>query len=194
MEHDLTKLAPDIRYLNDVREVVYDKEWLKTAPNLELYYMYRHLEEEKGLKYNITVVPPKMLGNEFVKTKGHVHIGGFQEIYIVLEGEAIYLMQKTSGETVEDVYAIKAKKGEAVIIPPLYGHITINASDAILKTGDWTSVDCKSDYSLFEKLHGACYYYTKAGWIKNENYKNVLPLRFEESLKSVPQDLSFLKQ
>lgn len=201
MEYDLSKLTPDIRYLNDMRSVIYDHDWLKTAPNFELYYMYRNLKEENGLKYNITVILPKMLGDEFIKTKGHVHMGNFKEIYIVLRGEAIYLMQKTNEETVEDVYAVKAKEGEAIIIPALYGHITINASDGDLKTGDWTSVNCKSDYSLFEKLGGACYYYAKdpstssgrGAWIKNNNYKNIPPLRFERPLRSIPKNLDFLK-
>ena len=112
-------------------------------------------------------------------------------------------MQKTSGENVEDVCAVKAKKGESAIIPSFYGHVTINPSDEDLKTGDWSSVATKSDYSLFQKLQGACYFYTKrpasaegsgeGTWIKNENYKNVPELRFEEPLKSVPEDLNFLK-
>ena len=157
--------------------------------------MYRKVKQENGLNHNITVTPARMLGQEFVKTKGHVHIGPYQEIYIVEKGEALYLMQKTNGEIVEDVYAVKAKKGESIIIPPYYGHITINPSETEdLRTGDWTSENCKSDYSLFEKLQGACYYYTKQGWVKNNNYKNIPPLRLEEPLKEVPQNLDFLKQ
>jgi glucose-6-phosphate isomerase len=190
---DLTNLTPDVRKLSDMKNVIYDQEWLKTAPDSDIYYMYRNLKEDDGLKYNITVTMPKMLGQEFPKTKGHVHIGNFKEIYIVLEGEAIYLMQKTNGGVVEDVYAVKAKKGEAVIIPAGYGHVTINSSDIELKTGDWTSINCKSDYSLFEKMQGACYYYLKTGWVKNENYKSVPELRFEEPLKSIPENLDFLK-
>ena len=204
MKIDLNKLKPDVRHLNDMKEVIYDKEWLKTAGNPELYYMYRGLKEENDLKYNITVLPARMLGKEFVKTKGHVHIGNYGEIYTVLEGEAIYLMQKTKpftffnkvkgkDEIVEDVYAVKAKKGESTIIPPGYGHVTINPSGVDLKTGDWSSKNCKSDYSLFEKLGGACYYHTKEGWIKNENYKNVPQIRFEKPSKSLPKDLSFLR-
>ncbi len=208
----LNKLKPDIRYLDDMRQVIIDKEWLKTAGNPELYYMYRSLKEENDLKYNITVLPARMLGKEFIKTKGHVHIrtvprsarqnldsslcselGSYGETYTVLEGEAIYLMQKTKDEIVEDVYAVKAKKGESAIIPPYYGHVTINPSGVDLKTGDWSSKNCKSDYSLFERLQGACYYYTKEGWVKNENYKNVPQIRFEKPLKSLPKDLSFLK-
>jgi glucose-6-phosphate isomerase len=191
---DVTNLKSDIRHLNDMAEVVIDKEWLKTADNAELYYMYRKVKHENGLNHNITVIPSKMLGEEFIKTAGHVHMGPQQEIYTVLEGEAIFLMQKTNGETVEDVYAVKARAGESAVIPSFYGHVTINPSLQDLKTGDWSSDTTKSDYSLFKKLTGACYYYTKQGWLKNDNYKNVPDLRFEKPLKTVPQNLDFLKQ
>jgi len=202
MEYDLTKFTPDIRCLNDMQNVIYDQNWLKNASNFELYSMYRGLEKKDGLRYDITIIPAKMLGSEFVKTKGHYHIGKYQEVYIVLEGEAIYLMQKPNQDAgeIKDAYAIKAQKGDIVIIPPYYGHITINPSEKEdLKMANWVSDDCKSDYSLYEKLQGACYYYTllpnsgQTEWVKNKNYKNVPPLRFEEPLKFLPEDLSFLK-
>lgn len=198
MEIDITNdpkgTPPDVRRLNDMREVLYDKNFAKTSPDMDLYYMYRKVKQEKGLVHNITVTLAKMLGSEFAKTKGHVHIGSFKEIYTVIEGEAIYFMQKGDGNKITDVYAVKAKVGESAIIPEGYGHVTINPSKTeALKTGDWTSENCKSDYSLFEKMQGACYYYTEQGWIKNKNYKSVPELRFEEPLKSAPTDLSFLK-
>lgn len=194
MEVDLKNLTPDVRRLYDMREVIFDEEWLKNYPDRDLYYMYRKVKQENGLNHNITVIPQNMLGEEFVKTKGHVHIGAYQEVYTVLEGQAIFLMQKTKDSTVEDVFAIKAQKGESIVIPSNYGHITINPSKTeSLKTGDWSSVNCKSDYSLFEKLRGACYYYTVNSWIKNENYKLIPELRFEEPLKKVPENLDFLK-
>ena len=162
---------------------------------MDAYYMYRKLKIENDLKYNITVIRAEMLGKEFMKTKGHIHIGNFSEVYHVLEGEAIFLLQKTNNEIVEDVFAVKTKKGEAIILPGGYSHVTINPSSSVnLKTEDWSSVNCNSDYSLFEKFHGACYYYITEGWIKNENYKNVPELRFEEPLKKIPQDLEFLKK
>ena len=165
------------------------------------------MKNENGLVNNITVTPANMLGPEFAKTKGHVHIGDFKEIYTVLEGQAIYFMQKapkgSPGDKIEDVYAVEAQKGESAIIPQSYGHITINPSATeTLKTSDWTSENCRSDYSLFEKMHGACYFYIlrdpksapsgQAEWIKNENYKNIPPLRFEKAMDSLPEDLSFL--
>ena len=156
--------------------------------------MYRKVKQENGLVHNITITLAKMLGSEFAKTKGHVHIGNFKEMYTVIDGQAIFLMQKGDGGKIEDVYAVKAEKGESAVIPEGYGHVTINPSDTEdLKTGDWTAEGCKSNYSLFEEKRGACYYYTKTGWIKNENYKEVPPLRLEESLKSIPKNLDFLK-
>ncbi len=188
------KKKPDIRYLNDIKDVLYDTEWAKTAPNLELYYMYRGIEEKGELRYDITIIPPQMLGKEFVKTKGHEHLGKYGEVYLVLEGQAIYLMQKRKENIIEDVYAVKAKREEVVVIPPFYGHVTINPSSSKnLKMANWISKNCKSDYSLFEELQGACYYYTTKGWVKNEKYANVPKIRFEKPLKAVPKNLDFLK-
>jgi glucose-6-phosphate isomerase len=194
MEIDLTKLTPDIRHLDDMRGVLYDKDFAKKSPNFDLYYMYRGLERRGELRYDITVVPAKMLGKEFNKTKGHYHVGSYQEVYTVLEGSAIYFMQRLDKYgIILDVYAVKAEKGDSIIIPSYYGHLTINPSETKeLKMANWTSDNCKSDYSPFEKMHGACYYYTKQGWIKNENYKSIPDLRFEQPLKFIPQNLDFL--
>ena len=57
---------PSIRMLYEMKEVIYDREWLKDAENSELYYMYRDLAlsdgdrkaiESNGLRYDITVIP-----------------------------------------------------------------------------------------------------------------------------------------
>lgn len=206
MEINLTKLTPDIRRLNDMRKVLADKNFAKISSDAELYYMYRGVENNNGLRYDITVIPSKMLGEEFVKTKGHYHLENWQEVYTVLEGTAIYLMQKRNeNNEIEDCYAVETKKGETIIIPKNYGHVTINPSETEeLKMANWVSPDCKVDYKSYEEKQGACYYYVKGlasaqgygegAWIKNGNYKNVPDLRFEKPLKNIPQDLDFLKQ
>ena len=200
MEVDLTKLTPDVRKLDEIRMVLADQEFAKTAKNTDLYFMYRKIKVENGLRYDITVIPPKMFGQEFVKTKGHVHAGFYGEVYMVLEGEGIYFAQKWSddlpaqaGNNIEDVFAVHAKKGDVIIIPAGYGHVTINPSQETLKTANWIAEHDKGNFSMFEKNQGGCYYYTTEGWIKNPKYKNVPELRFEEPLKEVPTDLSFLK-
>jgi glucose-6-phosphate isomerase len=184
---------PDIRKIKDIENVLFDERTSKANPEHELYYMYRGIKDENGLRYDITVIPPFLMGDEFVKTKGHFHPSGHAEIYIVLEGEAIFLMQKGIDE-VEDVYAVKAKAGDVVIVNKGYGHITINPSaKETLKLANWVSDECVSDYEPIENKKGASYFYTIKGWIKNNNYKSVPEIRFEEPLKEIPQNLDFLK-
>jgi glucose-6-phosphate isomerase len=184
---------PDVRFLYDMKEVIYDKEWLKTARNFPLYYMYRGVKRMNGLRYDVTRIPARMLGREFTKTKGHEHLNRYGEIYRVLKGRAIYLIQKRKGNEIKDVFAVKAKAKEFVIVPPLYGHITINPGPRELKEANWVDEKCKNVYNSFEKKHGACYYFTKEGWIKNKNYKKVPRLRFKKPLKKMPENLDFLR-
>jgi len=200
MEYDLSKLTPDVRHLDDMREVLADKNYAKNSPDTDLYFMYRGLETKSELRYDETIVFAKMLGGEFNKTKGHCHIGAYPEIYTVLKGQAIYLQQKNNnaGE-IEDVFAVKAEAGESVIMKPFYGHVTINPSKINdLKMSNWIYDISKSDYSSYIEKQGSCYYYMndngKEKWVKNENYKNIPELRFEEPLKSIPNDLEFLKK
>jgi glucose-6-phosphate isomerase len=105
-------------------------------------------------------------------------------------------MQKLGEDgNIEDVYAVKAEKGDSIVIPSFYGHVTINPSRTEdLKMANWLSDNCKSDYSLFVKMQGASWYYTVQGWVKNERYQSTPELRFEEPIKSLPEDLDFLKQ
>jgi len=190
---EVKKRKSYIRHLNDMREVIYDREWAKSVPNSELYYGYRGTKKRGGLRYDITVIPPRMLGREFVRTKGNRNSEGCQELYTVLKGEAIFLMQKAKGALVEDVVAIRAKPRDWVIVPPDYVIITINPTKKTLEAGNWVSEKTQNIYEDIEKMEGACYYYTKAGWIKNKNYKKIPKLRFEKPFKSIPKSLDFLK-
>jgi len=187
--------TPDVRHLFDMKEVVYDKEWLKAAPNDELYFMYRKVNEDNGLVNHVTVVPAKMLGKEYIKTKGHYHSeDNYGEVYKVLQGKGIFLAQKKKDDPgiIEDVFYVKAEKGEYVVIPSGYGHVMINDSLGDLVTIDWSSEKCKGDYSLIVEKEGACYFYTKSGWMKNNNYKTVPELRSEEPKRLMPENLDFL--
>ncbi len=183
----------EIRYLYDIKDVLFDKDLLKATKNFPLYYMYRGVNRMEELRYDITDIPPKMLGREFVKTKGNRNSKKFPELYTVLKGKAIFLMQKMKGKIIKDVFVIKAEKGSWVIVSPKYYIITINPLKKILKIGNWVSEKNKNIYEELEKMHGACYYYTKSGWIKNKNYKKIPKLRFEKSLKSIPKNLDFLR-
>ncbi len=180
------EIEPDIRYFKDMGNVFMDNKELPDNP--PLYYMYRGIKEEDGLRYDITVIPPRIINNEFAKTKGHYHSTNHGELYIVLKGQGIFLMQNEN-----DAYFVKAKQGQAVIIEPGYAHITINPCNETLEMANWVSVNCKSDYKSIQENKGAYYYYTLKGWVKNQNYKQVPELKEKEPLNEIPKDLTFLK-
>ncbi|OGZ32421.1 MAG: hypothetical protein A2V69_02265 [Candidatus Portnoybacteria bacterium RBG_13_40_8] len=200
---DLKNLKYDVRKLEDIEDVIYDREWLKTAPNLELYYMYRDLAEseldkmrieDNDLRYDITFFLPVILGKEFNKTLGHDHpiVPGtaitYPELYEVLEGEAIFLLQDSDDKEIKDIFAVHAKKGDKVVILPKYEHLIINPTEKELKTCDWICRTFASNiYKPFRARHGFSYYALKdpstelgTRWVKNENYESIPDLRFEE--------------
>jgi len=190
---EIKNKKPDlVRSLKEMKSVIYDQKWLKTAKNFDVYYVWRGVKEKGDLRYDITVIPPKMLGLEFPKTKGHKHLNNFQELIKVLNGEAFYLAQWGRDNKVDRVEVTKAKKGDWIIYSPNCEHLTINPSKKRLVMANWLSKKCKSDYSLFEKYRGAGYYFTEDGWIRNKKYKKVPKIRIKKPLKKAPKNLEFL--
>ena len=180
-----SEIKPDIRYLKDLKDVIFDKKSAERAgKNTELYYMYRGLKFFDGIRYDVTVIPGIMIGKEFNRTLGHFHEKD-DEIYKVLEGGAIFYFQD---EKAEKITAIKAKKNDCVLIPPRVGHITINPSEKPLILGNLSLDICKIDYNFFKKTKGPAYFYTKNGWVKNKNYQNPPKINFGKPLKNLPSN------
>lgn len=165
------------------------------APEI-LYWMYREMGRQDDLKilhqhgliFDVTIIRPGQVGREFIKTVGHYHSvkpgtdAAFPEVYEVLHGEATFLLQKAGREPgcVEDAVVITAHPGDKVVMPPGYGHITINASSDYLVMTDMVAAANSSIYGDMKDLQGGAYYFITEGseaWTKNPNYKSVKPLR-----------------
>lgn len=175
----LKQIEPGVRAFADMIPVLMDKDAKTTPARSEMYYMYRdvHLPEHdeiikaNHLRYDLTVVPPAMLGQEFNKTVGHYHpiVPGknvaYPELYEVLEGSALFLIQKVdeTGKEIQDVQAIQAKVGDKVIYPPGYGHIIVNIGDGPLVTANWVSADFESLYQPVKDMAGMGYYVVTDG-------------------------------
>lgn len=180
---------PDIRRLFDMKDVIFDQNWLAGAENFELYYMFRDLFLSRGdgdklrdqnLRYDITIIPPGMIGCEYMKTAGHYHPQApgsditYPELYEVLEGEALYLLQS---DDLSDVVAINAAAGDKVLVPPNYGHITINRSNKTLKMSNFVARDFSSLYGPIKEKAGGAYFFTQDGWVKNPRCPEATELR-----------------
>jgi glucose-6-phosphate isomerase len=145
--------------------------------------MYREAERFSSIRYDVTRIPALDLCGELNKTFGHVHPKnirgtGWPEAYEVLEGTAHFLMQKVGQLGVDDAILLLVKKGEAFLVPPNYGHITINAGKGDLVMGNLVSDRFQSDYSMFAQRRGGCYYETTEGkLVRNRNYGSGFELR-----------------
>lgn len=189
LEFGSKRQDPDVRRLFDMKEVIFDKDWLARAEDFDLYYMYRDLYLSRadkdrllmqGLRYDITIIPPGMLGCEYIKTAGHYHpivpdgSVTYPELYEVLEGEALYLLQNLDQS---DVVVVYATAGDKVLVPPGYGHVTINRSNKTLKMSNFVGWNFSSLYEPYRERAGAAYFFTKDGWIKNKRYEHAGTLR-----------------
>jgi glucose-1-phosphate thymidylyltransferase len=160
----------------------------------ELYRMFRdvHMSADESklrknhLRYDITIIAPGFIGDEYVKTIGHYHPikkgakVSYPEIYEVIDGHANFILQKVKGGKVIDVLVADSKAGDKVIIPPDYGHVTINVGNVPLILANVTADNFSSEYGDFERLKGAAVYRTKEGWKPNpkyeiESYRKVKP-------------------
>lgn len=196
MIRDIPLPKPDIRSTEDMRSVLYNAA--DAEEDRPLYFMYRALfknEDDAGwlishkIRYDITEIPPGEIGGEYVKTKGHYHPDapdgfGYPELYQVLSGSAHYLLQK---KDLSEFILVCALAGDFVLIPPGYGHVTINPTDDTLIMANLVSDNFSSEYQFYEDMHGAAWYETEEGWIKNPAYDNVLELKVLERPKEYPE-------
>jgi glucose-6-phosphate isomerase, archaeal len=178
---------PELRMADDLRGIYAQEGCMGSGP---LYAMFRDLAKSpadrwwlntNGLRYDITVIPPRKICGEFVKTKGHYHTAnpaghGFPEIYEVLEGRAHYLLQR---EDMTDIVLVDATAGDVVVVPPGYGHVTINPTiNQTLHMANIVSGRFESDYRKYVEGKGAAYYELADGtFVKNRSYGKVPPLR-----------------
>jgi len=196
----LKVVKPDIRKVSDANEYYIDTS--SSNSDNPLYYMYRGVSlteditklTKANLRYDITLLQPGTIGNEYIKTIGHVHPisnlsiqkNTFTEVYSVLYGNAVYVLQKFSKETlndpgapliqeIEDLILIEAKAGDTIYIPSHYGHVTVNIGPEPLVMANALYSHFQSIYEPYKVLKGAAAYVLKDDEkpykiIKNENY------------------------
>ncbi|KAF5031500.1 Glucose-6-phosphate isomerase [anaerobic digester metagenome] len=184
---DGPKTEPQARTIDEMREVLADPGCTSDRP---LYFMYRDLARNENdrawlrqqhVRYDITVIPAGSLCGEYIKTKGHYHPENpagmrYPEIYEVLSGMGHYLLQT---ETADDVVMIEATTGDKILIPPGYGHVTINPAREDLVMANLVSSEFASNYGPYVELQGAAYYEMEGGaLVKNPRYPDTPPVRY----------------
>jgi glucose-6-phosphate isomerase len=87
---------------------------------------------------------------------------------------------------------VRAGPGDRVIIPPGFGHVTINPGGTTLAMANIVSTRFESDYTVYERFRGAAYYELEGGTlVKNPSYPmaarvRILHARDQKGLDSLP--------
>lgn len=172
-------IKPEQRKKKDMRSFVFDPVYLSKLKD-PAYLMYRDvgslnpafkkLERDYGVRYDLTLIRNGLMGPEYVRTVGHHHPRNYSELYEVVYGKAAFILQS---KDLRKMMVVIAKEGETVVIPPKFGHQTVNMGKSPLLVGNLVYKRFKSDYSVYKKKHGGAFYLNRyAGpWIMiNTNY------------------------
>lgn len=133
------------------------------------------------------IPPGRFVGarSEFFRTAGHYHAVppdrpvAPPEVFEVISGRAYWLIQRparptrpaeaparraggpeagtTAAPALEEVYLVEAGPGEKAIMPPGFGHISINARPEPLVLANWISNACIYDYEPYRRFRGGGY-------------------------------------
>ena len=179
--------VPEIRTLNDIRSSLKDPD--SDGPQ-ELYCISMDVgdkedEEEivkRNLLFGVVTFAAGKIGDEPVRSQGHVHAVSLSchystpEVYEIWEGEAIIYMQESGKDNAGNCYAVHAKAGEVVIVPPGWVHATMNADiHKNMTFGAWCVRDYGFDYNDVKAHNGIAFFPVyedrELKWKKNPAYK-----------------------
>lgn len=164
------------RTFGQMKKVLLKANFPEAFGSVALYHMYRKVYFDSSIRFDITVIPQQEFGEEFPKTLGHYHPKSpdgldYPELYQVLAGRATFVLQKKNSNQSVDALIVDATAGEVVLLPPGFGHVSINSGSGVLILSNLVSDKFESVYSEYEQNQGAAYYYLRNGEIsQNTSY------------------------
>lgn len=106
---------------------------------------------DRMLLYGVVTYARGRLGEEPIRSQGHIHKVSAHcgwstpEVYEIWSGQAVIYMQQTARDNPGRCYAVRARAGDVVVVPPYWVHATISADPKEpLTFGAW----CDRDYGF----------------------------------------------
>jgi glucose-6-phosphate isomerase len=189
---ELTSVALDPLECRGSREVAY------TMYNGVYRQSDAGLLSDVPMRYELTLIPPRRIGRECVKTLGHRHCPepqsgmDYAEVCEVLVGTAHFVFQTLdpTGPSASAAFYVEARAGDKILMPPGFDHCTINPGPDPLVFSDVVALGVSGIYDRFEATRGAAYLEVvengQPQFIPNPTYRSVPPLRKVE-LEDYPE-------
>lgn len=178
---------PEVRRLEEIRQSLEEPDCC--GPE-ELYAISMDIGEkqdradivERNLLFGAVTYARGKIGDGPVRSQGHIHAvspscnSSTPEVYEIWEGEAVIYMQESAKDDAGNCYAVHAKAGEVVIVPPYWVHATVNANPNKKMTfGAWCVRDYGFDYDEVREHNGIAFFPKFQGeklvWASNAAYK-----------------------
>jgi glucose-6-phosphate isomerase, archaeal len=177
----------DQRRIDDIRQMLPDPE--ATGPD-PLYSIYMDVRvptlaavlQARGLSYGAVVDSPGRIGNEYVRSQGHIHSSPpgtttpYLEIYEFWHGTGAVYLQDAAQPDLTDVLLVDVQPGDKVIIPPGWVHVVINSGPAPLAFGALYASDATLLYEPLRAMNGTAWAVLADGsFAANPRYRNPPP-------------------
>lgn len=142
----------------------------------------RPLLKHRMLLFGAVVYAAGTLGDEPVRSQGHIHAiaphSGWSppEVFEIWSGTAIIYAQQTAEDNPGRCIAILARPGDQVVVPPGWAHCVINADPTRqMSFGAWCDRQYGFEYAAVRAHHGLAWFplLTPEGqieWKPNPNY------------------------
>lgn len=129
---------PEFRRLADIRSSLLDSNCEGPDPVYAIAMdvgRVAHREElqKRKLLFGVVAYSSGKLGNELIRSQGHVHAissccgSSTPELIEIWSGRAVVYMQESADSDPGRCFAVEAKPGEKIVIPPAWAHCVINA-------------------------------------------------------------------
>jgi glucose-6-phosphate isomerase len=181
-----------VRLLDELTEVALEPDACRGSEEIA-YYMYNGVYRQGdasqldgvSMQYELTLLPSRRIGREFVKTFGHRHCPepesgmDYAEVCEVLVGTAHFLFQTldVEGPGASVAFYVEATAGQKVLLPPGFDHCTINPGPEPLLFSDVIALGVSGIYDRFRATRGAVYLEVaengQAQFVTNPTYRDV---------------------
>ena len=162
--------SPEYRSLDTIRSSLRDPNCSGPDPVYAIAMDVRRGDDHEELKrrmllFGIVMYAPGRLGDEPVRSQGHVHTvaphcgWSTPELFEVWHGRAIVYGQEKSGDDPGRCVAIECGPGERVVMPPGWAHFVANADpNSVLVFGAWCDRQYGFDYTQVRAHQGLAWF------------------------------------
>lgn len=144
---------------------------------------HREELERRMLLFGVVIYAAGQLGDEPVRSQGHIHAiaphcgWSTPELFEIWEGRAIIYAQERAEDDPGRCFAVTAGPGDKIVVPPNWAHAVINANpESQMMFGAWCDRQYGFVYDAVRAHHGLAWFPILVGernihWEPNPSYR-----------------------